>query len=328
MPSDRYISILKQGGRIAAENFYPDKQYISTSVSGPGAGKKHIFLRIKNTLLRLEIDNNSEFSIWRDRDCYNIRYMGKIILENVVIEPVAGHCPNNLYITVGESCILGCHFCEIKSGTESIKSFDRLVSITEKYINDIHSVGLTSGFLGNHKEIDTIISYIEWFKKHHNIPVGVSVYPYSFSDIADIKKAGADEFKLNIEFYERELFEKICPGKDYDFILELLDESVRVFGKNRVSSNLIVGAGEHIDTIKKCLEDFAKKGIIVNLREFKYSQRLKQKIENITGREIIPLDYKTKIDIALFKKNIEKKYKLNSKQLRTLCAGCGACDIL
>ena len=52
------------------------------------------------------------------------------------------------------------------------------------------------------------------------IPIGVEPYIDDLEQIDQLKEAGADEIKLNIETYDRELFHKVCGELDLDWIMD------------------------------------------------------------------------------------------------------------
>ena len=70
---------------------------------------------------------------------------------------------------------------------------------------------------------------------------------------SNLKDAGADEVKYNLETVDRELFERICPGISFPEIMDALEEAVAVFGPNRVFSNVILGLGESDETCARAL---------------------------------------------------------------------------
>ena len=69
---------------------------------------------------------------------------------------------------------------------------------------------------------------------------------------------------------DRAIFERVCTGRkghSLDFILDSLRDAVKVFGKNRVSSNIIIGLGETDECVRKGVEYYlAKAGVIAILR--------------------------------------------------------------
>ena len=64
------------------------------------------------------------------------------------------------------------------------------------------------------------------------------------SQIDRLKEAGADEIKLNLETFDPEIFKKVCGELDLDWIMEALEHAVEVFGRGKVTSNIIIGMGE------------------------------------------------------------------------------------
>ena len=58
---------------------------------------------------------------------------------------------------------------------------------------------------------------------------------------------------------DRAIFERVCPGLSLDYILSSLENAVRVFGKNRVSSNFIIGLGETDTCVQEGIETLASR---------------------------------------------------------------------
>jgi biotin synthase-related radical SAM superfamily protein len=54
--------------------------------------------------------------------------------------------------------------------------------------------------------------------------------------------------ELNIETFNRAIFQKVCKRKDYDLILRSIEHAVQIFGKGRVTSNIIIGIGRTTKT--------------------------------------------------------------------------------
>ncbi|MEN6342645.1 MAG: hypothetical protein ABFC89_08815 [Methanospirillum sp.] len=79
------------------------------------------------------------------------------------------------------------------------------------------------------------------------------MYPTKTSS-ADLFAAGACEIKYNVETMDPEIFARVCPGLSLPDILLALQGAVEIFGRSRVSSNVILGLGE----TDECVRDGAK----------------------------------------------------------------------
>jgi len=125
--------------------------------------------------------------------------------------------------------------------------------------------------------------------------------------------------KFNLEAATPALFETMCPGLDYDILWRVLDRSVRLFGKNRVFSNVIIGLGESDEEMKACIDKLASRGIIPVLRPLnpvaemtatpRPSAERIQKIFSLHSQALIAAD-------------------LDPRKALTMCTNCCGCDLV
>lgn len=90
---------------------------------------------------------------------------------------------------------------------------------------------------------------VEAIVRNTNVPVSVSFQPLNPENIRRLAKAGAERIGIPIDAATEEIFNKVkgsLAGGPYEMRrqLALLEEAVKVFGKGRVSTHLIVGLGE------------------------------------------------------------------------------------
>jgi len=72
--------------------------------------------------------------------------------------------------------------------------------------------------------------------------------------------------KFNLEAATQALFRKMCPGLSREAIWEALHQSVLLFGRGRVYSNVLVGLGETDEDLEQVMQDLAGIGVIPLLR--------------------------------------------------------------
>lgn len=95
------------------------------------------------------------------------------------------------------------------------------------------------------------------------IPISVSCQPGSLDDIRLLGDAGTERIGIALDAVSEKLFKRV-KGIDargpyvWKRQFELLAEAVRIFGRSRVSTHLIVGLGETeeemVRTIQKCID--------------------------------------------------------------------------
>src|SRR5665811_943065 len=181
-------------------------------------------------------------------------------------------------------------------------------------------ISITSGVeVSPEKEVERAADLVRKLKKY-NVPIGVSVYPTRDSSRI-LKEAGANEVKYNVETMDRELYDKYCKKPPLDFTLECLKDAVKIFGKNHVFTNFIVGLGETDDTIEKYYEELAKMGIIpilraVGVHPLRFGEL---EAERPTAERLLKL---TKMA-----RRILDKYGLDARVAKTMCLPCMGCDL-
>jgi biotin synthase-related radical SAM superfamily protein len=117
------------------------------------------------------------------------------------------------------------------------------------------------------------------------------------------------------------IFEQVCPGLSLDYILSSLENAVRVFGKNLVSSNFIIGLGETDECVQQGIETLASMGVIPNLRPI--SPYPIRKGEIFVER---PTAYRLLL-LARINKSALERHGLDIRVARTMCLPCTGCDL-
>ncbi|MDO8670976.1 MAG: hypothetical protein Q7O66_06040 [Dehalococcoidia bacterium] len=103
------------------------------------------------------------------------------------------------------------------------------------------------GFSDSDKEMKVHLGFIEQLAKATSYMPnhGISTQPPTRATLQRLKDAGISTINMNMEVWDRRLFEEICPGKasyrGYDHYLETFQDAVEVFGWGSVGTNLIGG---------------------------------------------------------------------------------------
>lgn len=296
----------------------------SRSTAGPGTGLRSIFFKSGGHRVRLEIDAGSPLKmIKQDGDV--VIWKDQKELVRGAIDPVVAHCPEQTYITISERCSYDCKFCSVPKFQGKIKTLDEVLAIVEraKKSGTLKVISFTSGVATTpENEIDRVVEYVKAVKKYH-VPIGVAVSPTKDSS-QRLRDAGVTEVKYNVETMDPAIFERVCTGRkghSLDFILTSLCDAVKVFGKNRVSSNIIIGLGETDECVRKGVEYLAKRGVIAVLRPITISPYRKGEISATrpSAERLLTL---TKMTV-----DILKKYDLDVEVSQTMCLPCTGCDL-
>jgi biotin synthase-related radical SAM superfamily protein len=296
----------------------------SRSTAGPGTGLRSIFFKSGGHRVRLEITADSPLKMVQQNGAVVILKDDKELVRGV-IDPVVAHCPEQTYITISEQCRYDCKFCSVPKFQGKIKTLDQVLEIVEKVkkSGNLKTIAFTSGVATTPEdEIDRVVDYVQAVKKY-NVPIGVAVYP-TLGSSQRLKDAGVREVKYNVETMDPEIFERVCTGRkghSLDFILDSLRDAVKVFGKNRVSSNIIIGLGETDECVRKGVEYLAKMGVIAVLRPITISPYRKGEIlaTRPSARRLLKLTKMTR--------DILKKYDLHVEESQTMCLPCTGCDL-
>ncbi|MEM2953054.1 MAG: radical SAM protein [Candidatus Bathyarchaeia archaeon] len=116
----------------------------------------------------------------------------------------------------------------------------------------------------NYPEVFTHLeTLVEAIFHRVKVPISVSCQPLNFENIKRLKEAGAERIGIPLDAATEEIFNKVkgtFAGGPYQMKkqLALLEEAVKIFGKGKVSTHLIVGLGETelemVHMIQKCVD--------------------------------------------------------------------------
>jgi biotin synthase-related radical SAM superfamily protein len=297
---------------------------ISVSSAGPGTGLKSIFFKFNGHRVRLELAKDSPLKMLKANGEVIIVKEGKELVRGE-LEPILAHCPEQAYITLSERCVYDCKFCTVPILQGKIKTLDTVLAMVERAqkTGRLKAIALTSGVARSpEEEIDRAIEVVQALRKF-NLPIGVSVHPTKASS-QRLKDAGVNEVKYNVETMDRTIFGRVCSGRkgySLEFILEALRDAVRVFGKNRVSTNFIIGLGETDECVHAGVEYLAKMGVIPILRPITLPPLRKGELEaeRPSAERLLKLGRMTRTILA--------KYGLNVEESQTMCLPCTGCDL-
>ncbi|MBN1456013.1 MAG: radical SAM protein [Methanomicrobia archaeon] len=297
---------------------------ISVSTAGPGTGLKSIFFRFNGHRVRLELSKDSPLTMVSANGAVIILKDGRELVRGE-LEQILAHCPEQAYITLSERCVYDCKFCTVPILQGDIKTLDEVLGIVERAAKTgkLKAIALTTGVAHSPEdEIDRVIEVVKALTQF-NLPIGVSVHP-TYDSSQRLKDAGVDEVKYNVETMDRTIFERVCSGRkgiSLDFILDSLRDAVRVFGKNHVSTNFIIGLGETDECVRTGVEYLAKMGVIPILRPITIPQLRKDELEATrpSGERLLKLGMMTR--------ELLEKYGFNVEEAQTMCLPCTGCDL-
>jgi biotin synthase-related radical SAM superfamily protein len=303
------------------KSLFPD-QFKTTATAGPGAGGTSIFLRAGNRRVRLTINDSSPLRMVPEDD-HVIVVKGDDIIASGMLERPLCHCPEQAYITLSEKCIYDCQFCPVPKLQGEVKTTEKVQQmVAEAYATgELKAISLTSGVaVSPEREVERAAGIIKKLTREYDLPIGVSVYPTKDSS-AELYSAGACEVKYNVETMDPELFRRFCPDLSLPAVLEALDSAVNVFGRNRVSSNFIIGLGESDETVRKGMERLTGRCIIPILRPIS-----PHPLRNNAGNINRP-DAERLLKLGNMLRDMLDRQSLCVKKTRTMCLLCTGCDL-
>jgi biotin synthase-related radical SAM superfamily protein len=300
------------------------REAIRTTVpsAGPGAGLESFFLRSGSHRVRLSINKDSPLKVIRCCTDVVVIKDGKPIVTGC-LEPAVSHCPEQAYLTISGSCIYDCKFCPVPKLNGEVKVPDEILQLVKeaKSTGHLRAISLTSGVEKSPEdEVKKAVSIVKTLRALYDLPIGVSVYPTDASS-EELKEAGATEIKYNVETMDPEIFAKNCPGLSLEYVLKSLEKAVRIFGKNRVASNFILGLGESDECVLAGVTRLAEMGVIPILRPIS-SHPLRKgevKVERPSAERLLRLAKATK--------KVLDEQGLAADLAETMCLPCTGCDI-
>ena len=307
----------------------------SKSTAGPGAGSAAVVFSFGGTRAKKSISRNEgEFELSVVRGRMSILRDGKIFIKDVELVPTIYHAPYQAFINIDSSCTMDCKFCStprLKEDRTKDLTDEKILSMIEEAAKkkDFQSVSFTSGVPSTPamtvKRMAGLVSATR--KMMPRISIGVEPYATRPDEVEALREAGADEIKLNIESFDRDIFEKVCPRRDFDLIMHAIIHASEVFGKNRVSSNIIYGLGETDENVLEGVRVLANTGAVATLRALRRSEYNISELESALGR-LEPVTADRMLRLAREEREILKSHGLTTLKFRTMCHTCLSCDIV
>ena len=300
------------------------RETVKTTIpsAGPGAGLESFFIKSGGHRVRLSINKNSPLTVVRCCSDVVVIKDGKPIVTGR-LEPALSHCPEQAYLTISGRCIYDCKFCPVPKLNGEVKVPDEILQLVEeaKRTGQLRAISLTSGVEKSPEdEVRKAVSIVRALRALYDLPIGVSVYPTDTSS-EELKEAGATEIKYNVETMDPEIFARNCPGLSLEYVLKSLEKAVKIFGKNRVSSNFILGLGESDECVLAGVNRLAEMGVIPILRPISPHPLRKGdiKVERPSAERLLKLAKATK--------KVLEDHGLRADLAETMCLPCTGCDI-
>lgn len=329
-------AILIAGGKIRIPKDFHLPFRASRSTAGPGAGSTSMVFCFGNTRVKKAISREEgEFELIVHPDHLSLNRNGRPFIDRVEMQETIYHCPEQAFINLHQECIYDCKFCTSpRLPRDTTKNLDK--EKVRKMIEDVKdrpdlmAVSITSAVVGSpEKTTEEMLDIVRMVRQMMGpkMPIGVEPYISRLVDIDRFKEAGATEIKLNIETYDRDIFRKVCGDMDIDHIMDALEHAVAVFGRGRVTSNIIFGFGESDENVLEGVERLAQMGVVVSLRPLRLNDINRKPLTDALG-PIQPMTSERIIKLGREAKRIFERYGLSPLNYETMCHRCRCCDIV
>lgn len=303
-----------------------DKQKLYSS-SGNIGKNQWIFLRISKTCrVRMTISKNSNLILVKsDIDDYLIQnsQTREIIIKHITVERILAHAPGQLFFLLYKECSNGCLFCPLTYTPNNSHYFWEKIQqrIYENTSYKIQSISFTTSYpisKTQNELVDEIVDIATKTRKilGNSIPLGASLKTPSKDHLLRLKEAGISEMRLNIETYNMKLAKYLMPRKDLNKILYSIEQAVNIFGKEKVSSNIIVGLGESDEDILNGVDKLAEIGALSTLYPYDSIGLMNENFKRPSAERIY--------NLATEHKKILERYNLNPLGAKTMCCACAA----
>jgi len=328
-------AVLICGGNVKVPKDFRPPFRLSRSTAGPGAGSSSLVLafgglRVKKSISRDE----GEFELVGGPEGYSLLKNGQPFISELELKPVLYHSPEQAFFNLGQDCIFDCLFCTSRKLSKDVAKdldLDRVVDlILEAHRKgELKAVALTSAVVGSIREtIGRMIYVVQKVRKElPDVPIGVEPYVESFEDIDRLHEAGANEIKINIESFDPRIIEIACPKLELEKQLEFLRYAVQVFGRGKVTSNIIIGLGETDRNVLEGVSALASLGIVPSIRALKINPINKEVMEAALGK-LNPVTPERLIHLNQEAKLILLAHGLSTTSYHTMCHECGCCDLV
>jgi radical SAM protein (TIGR04043 family) len=270
------------------------------------------------------------------------RFYGLATAEGVPYEQIARlHGADVLATTVVQTCIRyaedqRCRFCTIEESlragaTLAVKTPAQLAEVAQAAValdgirQMVMTTGTTAGADRGARYLARCVRAV--LQAVPGLPIQVQVEPpKDLTVLTELRQAGASAIGIHAESLDDEVRRRWMPGKGSVPMSEYeaaWDEAVRVFGRNRVSTYLLVGLGEDPDELVAGAKGLIERGVYPFAVPFRPMVGTLARRDGI-GAPPAELVYDVTARIAAL---LRDAGMIGTDQ-RAGCAACGACGAL
>ena len=322
--------ILSNGIKLREGFDLPVKYSISTA--GPSVGKRNIIIESGDFSVKVPVVDESDFELIHNKSSLSVCHCNRPFLDDVRLQNARFHAPKQAFFNISQNCKMGCRFCSTTiMGRSDYPTPERIADMIREPVvkGEVKSVSFTGSINRDvQQSVDELTSFIrEIHSNYPELPIGVECYVESESQIIQLKESGASEIKINIECATSEIMQIMCPKKDHNLVISMLEKAVSIFGKGKVCSNLIYGLGESDKDLFDVLDMLSSKGVMTNLRAVRMNDSVSEMLKSSFKK--IPVNTSERaVSLLRYQEKIFTKYNLDPNTMDTMCFPCGCCDLI
>jgi radical SAM protein (TIGR04043 family) len=248
------------------------------------------------------------------------------------------HCPTTFATTLLQTCVFWedwrrCKFCGIELtlkdrttvGFKDAKSLVETILLARE-LDGISNIVFTSGVAKDEeKALGKYAELCSEVKETTGLPIQLQIVPPEDPGwLKRLKNSGVEALGIHIETFDPDVFEKITPGKakiGFNKYVETWKRAVDVFGAWQVSTYVLVGLGERMETIIDGAALCADIGVYPFIVPFR-------PIAGTPMEDVKPPDPQVMEYIYTEAAKILSKFDGGAKSSRAGCVSCGECSAL
>lgn len=252
------------------------------------------------------------------------------------------HGRNVLATTVVQTCIRygedqRCRFCSIEESlragaTTAVKRPAELAEVAEAAVRldgvtqMVMTTGTSAGSDRGARHLARCAAAVK--AAVPTLPIQVQCEPPDdLSVLTDLRESGVDAIGIHVESLDDEVRRKWMPGKStvpLSRYREAWREAVRVFGRNQVSTYLLIGLGEDPDELVAGAKELIAMGVYPFVVPFRPQPRtLAVDVDHVGAP-----DAATVAQISEAVAEALREAGMTSAGQKAGCAACGACSVL
>jgi radical SAM protein (TIGR04043 family) len=270
------------------------------------------------------------------------RFYDLATADGVGYEKIARlHGTNVLATTVIQKCVRysrseRCRFCTIEESlyagdTIGVKTAEQIAEVAAAAVrlDGIRQLVMTTGTTNGPDRGATHLAAC--VRAVHRAVPGLPIQvqcepPADLSVIADLKAAGATAIGIHVESMTDDVRARWMPGKatvPLDDYRRSWTEAVRVFGRNRVSSYLLIGLGDTADEIATAARELIEMGV------YPFVVPFRPLADSLAARDgATPPQADMVAEVTERVAELLRAADMSGADQGAGCAACGACSLL